>query len=40
VIPAKDYDFLKQKGVAAVFGPGTVVAKAAQALLVLMMKEA
>jgi methylmalonyl-CoA mutase len=39
VIPAKDYDFLKEKGVAAVFGPGTVVAKAAQTLLFLMMKE-
>jgi methylmalonyl-CoA mutase len=39
VIPTKDYDFLKQKGVAAVFGPGTVVAKAAQSLLSLMMDE-
>ena len=29
VIPAQDYDFLYQAGVAAVFGPGTSVAKAA-----------
>ena len=29
VIPAQDYDYLYQAGVAAVFGPGTSVAKAA-----------
>ena len=29
VIPAQDYDFLYQAGVAAIFGPGTSVAKAA-----------
>jgi methylmalonyl-CoA mutase len=33
VIPPKDYDFLYQKGVAAVFGPGTVIAVAAQKIL-------
>ena len=33
VIPQQDYDFLKAAGAAAVFGPGTVVAKAAQELL-------
>jgi methylmalonyl-CoA mutase len=33
VIPAQDYDFLKKAGAAAVFGPGTVVAKAAAELL-------
>ncbi len=37
VIPPQDYDALKQAGVAAVFGPGTVVAKAAQDLLALLM---
>ena len=37
VIPPQDYDFLKQAGVAAVFGPGTVVAKAAQELLRLLL---
>jgi len=36
VIPAQDYDFLKNAGVAAVFGPGTVIAKAAQELLRLL----
>ena len=36
VIPAQDYDFLKSAGVAAVFGPGTVIAKAAQELLRLL----
>ncbi|EMR01320.1 methylmalonyl-CoA mutase [Cesiribacter andamanensis] len=33
VIPAKDYDFLYQAGVAEVFGPGTVIALAAQKIL-------
>jgi len=33
VIPAQDYQFLYDKGVAGVFGPGTVIAKAAQQLL-------
>ncbi len=33
VIPQQDYDFLYQSGAAAVFGPGTVVAQAAVALL-------
>jgi len=39
VIPAQDYDFLKNAGVAAVFGPGTVIAKAAQELISLVMHE-
>ncbi len=38
VIPAKDYPFLKEKGVAAVFGPGTVVARAAAELIGILMK--
>lgn len=33
VIPSKDYDFLYDKGVKGVFGPGTVIAKAASAIL-------
>ncbi|MCK6694560.1 MAG: methylmalonyl-CoA mutase family protein, partial [Thermoanaerobaculia bacterium] len=37
VIPPQDYDFLKKAGVAAVFGPGTVVAKAAAELLELLL---
>ncbi len=37
VIPQQDYEFLKNAGAAAVFGPGTVVAKAAQELLSVLM---
>jgi methylmalonyl-CoA mutase len=33
VIPAQDYDYLKAAGVAAVFGPGTVIAEAAREVL-------
>jgi methylmalonyl-CoA mutase len=33
VIPQQDYDFLKDAGVAAVFGPGTVISEAAHATL-------
>jgi methylmalonyl-CoA mutase len=33
VIPQQDYDFLKDAGVAAVFGPGTVISEAARATL-------
>ena len=36
VIPPDDYDFLKKAGVAAVFGPGTVMARAAAELLGLL----
>jgi len=39
VIPPKDYDFLHQAGVAAVFGPGTVIAKAAIAILEKLLKD-
>ncbi len=38
VIPQKDYDFLFGKGVAAIFGPGTVIARAAEQLLLLLME--
>ncbi|MDY0095694.1 MAG: methylmalonyl-CoA mutase [Candidatus Vecturithrix sp.] len=33
VIPAKDYEFLKQHGASAIFGPGTVIPVAAQKVL-------
>jgi methylmalonyl-CoA mutase len=33
VIPSQDYDFLFENGVSFVFGPGTVIAKAAQEIL-------
>jgi len=39
VIPPKDYDFLYQSGVLGVFGPGTVIAQAAQAILRKLMNE-
>ncbi len=37
VIPAQDYDFLYQSGVVGVFGPGTVIAKAAIRILELLI---
>jgi methylmalonyl-CoA mutase len=33
VIPAQDYDFLNKSGVSFIFGPGTVIAEAAQEIL-------
>jgi methylmalonyl-CoA mutase len=33
VIPAQDYDFLRENGAAAIFGPGTVIPVAARKLL-------
>ena len=33
VIPGQDYDFLYKAGVSGIFGPGTVIAKAAQEML-------
>ncbi len=38
VIPAQDYDFLYNHGVVGVFGPGTVIAKAAKEILDLMIE--
>lgn len=38
VIPPQDYDFLKAAGVAAVFGPGTVIAQAAKHLLEVLQQ--
>jgi methylmalonyl-CoA mutase len=36
VIPPRDYDFLKQQGVAAIFGPGTNIPDAAKKVLDLL----
>jgi len=36
VIPAQDYDFLRQHGAAAIFGPGTVLTVAAAKILSLL----
>ncbi len=38
VIPQKDYQFLFDAGVAAVFGPGTKISKAAQDILQILIK--
>ncbi len=37
VIPVQDYDFLYERGVAGIFGPGTPVARAATSILELIM---
>lgn len=37
VIPKQDYDFLYDSGVAAIFGPGTVISQAAQNLLEILI---
>lgn len=37
VIPNQDYKFLYEKGVAAVFGPGTVISEAAQKILRILI---
>ncbi len=39
VIPAQDYDFLYKAGVAAIYGPGTSVAKAACQILEILQGE-
>ena len=38
VIPPNDYEFLKQAGVFAIFGPGTVIAEAAKEILQQFIK--
>jgi methylmalonyl-CoA mutase len=38
VIPAQDYDYLYEAGVAGVFGPGTVISKAAAAILEILIE--
>lgn len=37
VIPKKDYDFLYEKGVSAIFGPGTIIPKAAKEIIQKLM---
>ena len=37
VIPKQDHDFLKKSGVSMIFGPGTVIAKAAIEILQKLM---
>lgn len=39
VIPAQDYDFLYKAGVAAIFGPGTSVSKAAIEIMKILLAE-
>jgi len=39
VIPTKDYDFLKSKGVAAIYGPGTHIPSAAREILATIRGE-
>jgi len=39
VIPSQDYDFLFEKGVAGVFGPGTKIAEAANQILTVLLGE-
>jgi methylmalonyl-CoA mutase len=39
VIPPQDYDFLKKAGVAAIFGPGTNIPRAAAEILSLIQKQ-
>ncbi len=39
VIPAQDYDFLYQAGVAGIFGPGTSVAKCAAQIVELLLED-
>ena len=38
VIPPQDYHFLYEKGVAAIFGPGTSVSKAAKQILEILLE--
>jgi len=38
VIPQQDYGFLYDQGVAGIFGPGTIIAEAAQKILNILMK--
>ena len=39
VIPAQDYDYLYKSGVAAIFGPGSPVAKAACTIMEILLEE-
>ncbi|MGC9150433.1 MAG: methylmalonyl-CoA mutase [Microbacter sp.] len=39
VIPAQDYEFLYQSGVAAIFGPGTSISKAACQIMEILLED-
>ena len=39
VIPEKDYHYLEKKGVKKIFGPGTIVSKAAIDILNILLKK-
>ncbi|MCB2203605.1 methylmalonyl-CoA mutase [bacterium] len=39
VIPAQDYEYLYKKGAVAVFGPGTVIPRAAQKLMHILLED-
>lgn len=39
VIPPKDYDFLYEAGVAAIFGPGTVITSSAKKVMQLLLQQ-
>jgi methylmalonyl-CoA mutase len=39
VIPTKDHEFLKNEGVVAIFGPGTILSEAACSLLTTLLGE-
>lgn len=39
VIPQQDYDFLYESGVSAIFGPGTVISKAAKKILDILISK-
>jgi methylmalonyl-CoA mutase len=38
VIPKRDYDYLRDAGVSQIFGPGTVLSTAAEAILLSLME--
>jgi methylmalonyl-CoA mutase len=38
VIPPKDYEYLYDHGISGVFGPGTVISKAAKDILLKLLK--
>jgi methylmalonyl-CoA mutase len=40
VIPPRDYDFLREAGAAAIFGPGTAIPKAVREVLSVLKDRA
>jgi methylmalonyl-CoA mutase len=39
VVPKQDYSFLKDKGVTAIFGPGTKISETAKTILSILMNK-